>query len=91
MRNAVVGFNAKIQAVATAKGWAFWDPNQALDSLRIAGQIPPFPNIAAPSVDFGPWITLDGVHPSAAAHKLIANYLRGVINTKYTTTIPAIP
>jgi hypothetical protein len=91
MRNAVVGFNAKIQAVATAKGWAYWDPNTALDSLRIAGQIPPFPNIATPNVDFGPWITLDGVHPSAAAHKLIANYMRGVINTKYTTTIPAIP
>ncbi len=91
MRTAVVGFNAKIQAVATAKGWAYWDPNTALDSLRLAGQIPPFPNIATPNVDFGPWISLDGVHPSTQAHKLIANYMRGVINTKYTTTIPVIP
>lgn len=91
LRNAVVGYNAKIQAVATANNWAFWNPNAALDSLRVAGQIPPFPNIATPNVDFGPWISLDGVHPSAAAHRLIANYMRGVINTKYTTAIPAIP
>jgi hypothetical protein len=91
LRNAVVGYNAKIQAVATANNWAYWDPNGALDSLRVAGQIPAFPNIATPNVDFGPWISLDGVHPSAAAHKLIANYMRGVINTKYGTAIPAIP
>jgi hypothetical protein len=91
LRNAVVGYNAKISAVATANNWAFWNPNQALDSLRLAGQIPPFPNIATPNVDFGPWISLDGVHPSTAAHTLIARYLRTVINTKYATAIPAIP
>jgi len=91
MRNAVVGYNAKISAVAAAHNWAYWDPNTALDSLRLLGQIPPFPNIAGANVNFGPWISLDGVHPSAAAHKLIANYMRTVINTKYTTTIPAIP
>ena len=94
MRNAVVGFNAKIQAVATANNWAYWDPNPVLDSLRTLGQIPPFPDLsglATGVVGFGPWISLDGVHPSAAAHQLIANYLRGVINTKYSTAIPAIP
>ena len=91
MRNAVVGYNAKIQAVAAANNWAYWNPNPVLDSLRAAGQIPLFPNIATANVDFGPWISLDGVHPSAAAHKLIANYMRQVINTRYTTTIPAIP
>jgi hypothetical protein len=91
LRNAVVGYNAKIQAVATANGWAFWNPNGALDSLRALGQIPPFPNIATPNVDFGPWISLDGVHPSSAAHTLIARYMRNVINTQYGTAIPAIP
>ena len=94
MRNAVAGYNAKIQAVATANNWAFWNPNGALDSLRLAGQIPPFPNLsglATGVVSFGTYISLDGVHPSGAAHKLIANYMRGVINTKYATSIPAIP
>jgi hypothetical protein len=94
MRNAVAGYNAKIQAVATANDWAYWNPNPALDSLRLLGQIPPFPdltNLATGVVAFGPWISLDGVHPSSQAHKLIANYMRGVINTKYTTTIPVIP
>ncbi|MEP6745203.1 MAG: SGNH/GDSL hydrolase family protein, partial [Gemmatimonadota bacterium] len=91
LRNAVVGYNAKIQAVAAANNWAYWNPNPVLDSLRVAGQIPLFPNIATANVGFGPWISLDGVHPSAAAHKLIANYMRQVINTRYTTTIPAIP
>jgi hypothetical protein len=91
LRNAVVGYNAKIQAVAAANGWAYWNPNTALDSLRALGQIPPFPNIATPNVDFGPWISLDGVHPSTAAHTLIARYMRNVINTQYGTAIPAIP
>lgn len=94
LRNAVAGFNAKISAVATANNWAYWDPNTALDSLRVAGQVPLFPNLAGlatGTVTFGTYISLDGVHPSAAAHKVIANYLRGVINTKYATSIPAIP
>lgn len=94
MRNAVAAYNAKISSVATANNWAYWNPNPALDSLRLLGQIPPFPDLsglATGVVAFGPWISLDGVHPSAAAHKLIANYMRGVINTKYTTAIPAIP
>jgi hypothetical protein len=95
LRNAVVGYNAKIQAVATANGWAFWNPNGALDSLRALGQIPPFPDISTATttgvVSFGPWISLDGVHPSSAAHTLIARYMRNVINTQYGTAIPAIP
>jgi hypothetical protein len=91
MRNAVVGFNAKIQAVATAHNWAFWDPNPTLDSLKTVGEIPLFPNIAAPSVNFGPWISLDGVHPNAAAQKLIANRMRRAINAAYGTSMPNIP
>lgn len=94
LRNAVVGYNAKISAVATAHNWAYWNPNPVLDSLKLAGQVPPFPNLAGLAtgvVTFGPMISLDGVHPSGAAQKIIANYMRGVINTRYTTAIPAIP
>ena len=41
---AVTAYNATISAQATAKGWAYIDPNPVLDSLRTAGEIPLFPN-----------------------------------------------
>jgi hypothetical protein len=37
---------------------------------------------------FGPLFSLDGVHPSSAAHIRIANELIGAINDRYDTGIP---
>ncbi len=55
------------------------------------GEIPLFPN-APPSPlsltePFGPWLSLDGVHPNAAAHVLIADHVIDAINTTYGTDI----
>ena len=64
------------------------NPNQALDSLKAAGQITATgPNFAAPTAPFGKWLSLDGAHPSSAAHVLLTNYLIDVINAKYGTTL----
>jgi len=94
----VAGYNAYIAAQATARGWAYFDPNVALDSLRrIPTQVAFFPNFGSPTPTpcsaspFGLAFTCDAVHPSAATHKLIANALRAVINTKYGTAVPVIP
>ena len=40
---------------------------------------------------FGKWFSLDGVHPTAAAHKVIANHIIAAINAKYGSTIPVAP
>jgi phospholipase/lecithinase/hemolysin len=49
---------------------------------------PPLPATPPP---FGLMFSCDGVHPSGTTHRLIAGYLRNVINSEYGTAIPAIP
>ena len=90
---AVTQYNATIQAQATARGYAYMDINALFGALP-AGSIPPFPTTAgaaAVTAPFGAIFSRDGVHPSAAAHKLVANALIQTINAKYGTAIAAIP
>ena len=46
----------------------------------------PTATFAAPNF-FGALISFDGVHPSTAAHVLIARFLAGPINTQYGTRL----
>src|SRR5207253_10324038 len=60
------------------------------------GQFAPFPNIGNPPPDcstntFGLAFSCDGIHPSAATHRLIARKLVRAINQKYGSAIPAVP
>jgi lysophospholipase L1-like esterase len=80
------GYNAYIKAKADSIGFAYYDPNVLLTALRADGSIPPFPNLASPA-PFGQYVSLDGVHPAAAAHVRIANDLVDVINAKYGTSL----
>jgi lysophospholipase L1-like esterase len=89
----VTAYNAYIASQATARGWTYYNPNTALDSLRtVATAVRPFPLIGQPcsANPFGTAFSCDAVHPSAATHKLIANKLRQAINAAYGTAIPAI-
>jgi lysophospholipase L1-like esterase len=91
---AVAAYNTFISDQATSRGWAYFDPNAALAALRvIPTQVAYFPTFGAPcsANPFGLAFTCDGIHPSAATHKLVANALIPVINTAYGTAIPAIP
>ena len=88
---AVAGYNAFIQQTAANKGWAYFDPNPTLEQLRESGQIPVLPDITQPTKAFGDFISLDGIHPAAAAHVVLANLMIQAINTQYSTTIPALP
>src|SRR5882672_8247351 len=89
----VTAYNAYISAQATARGWTYVDPNPALDSLRrIPTQVAFFPGFNAPCANnpppFGLAFSCDGIHPSAATHRLLAQKLRDAINAAYTTAIP---
>ncbi len=95
----VTAYNTFIKSQASARGWAYLDPNQTLDSLRaIPTQIAPFPNFGAPPAftacsasPFGLALSCDGIHPSAVIHKLLANKLIEAINTEYSTSLAKIP
>jgi lysophospholipase L1-like esterase len=85
----VAAYNALISAEADSLGFAFVDPNPALAALKAdPNLVPPFPNLLAPTAAFGIYFSLDGVHPAAAAHVLIANLIIDAVNAKYGTNIP---
>jgi lysophospholipase L1-like esterase len=91
---AITAFNTHIQSEATARGWAFVDINAPLAALRADGTIPAFPNVAGALVSppqpvtFGPIFSLDGVHPSSTAHRLVADSVASAINAHYGTNLP---
>ena len=88
---AIDAYNAYIQQKATSIGFAYYDMNPLFAAKKASGDIPAFPNFASTTATFGPLISLDAVHPSALAHKLIANELIAVINAKYGTSLQPVP
>ena len=89
---AITGYNNYIKSKADAIGFGYYDPNVLLAAKKATGEIPPFPDFAHPTTTpFGTLVSFDGVHPAAAAHKLIANGIIDVINNKYGTTLAPIP
>jgi lysophospholipase L1-like esterase len=87
------GYNSYIAAKAAGIGFAYYDPNVTLAAARATNAIPRLPNFTgstAATTAYGSLISLDGIHPAAAGHVLIANALIGVINAKYGTTLAAV-
>jgi lysophospholipase L1-like esterase len=83
----VAQMNAAIQAEAEARGFAF----VSLDALYSA------PGVRVPlnavslmtsAQPFGPFMSLDGVHPNAAGQSLIAAAAARALNDKYDLGIP---
>lgn len=87
----ITAYNDYIRTKAAAIGFAFYDPNPLLAAQQAAGNIPPLPNFGSTTATYGPLISLDGVHPGAGAHRLIANDLITVINAKYGTSLTPVP
>ncbi|SHK62276.1 SGNH/GDSL hydrolase family protein [Rhodothermus profundi] len=79
-------YNAFIQQEAERLGWAYLDPNPILLQLKENGEIPHFPRLTS-SEPFGPYFSLDGVHPSSLAHQLIAQEAAAAINAVYGTNL----
>lgn len=91
LAQAVSGYNAFISSEAAKRGWAYLDINPTLQS-ELGTRIPLFPDISASltggSVDFGPLFSLDGVHPSAEAHRIVADLLAAEVNQTFGSSIP---
>jgi GDSL-like lipase/acylhydrolase family protein len=80
--------NAAMQAEAQARGFAYI----TLDALFAApGVRTPFNAVALMTAPqpFGPYLGLDGLHPSAAGQSLIAAAAAQALNAKYDLGIPA--
>jgi hypothetical protein len=89
LNNAIDGYNNYISGKATALGFAYYDPNVLFAAKKQNNEIPPFPNFGSATATFGTLISLDGVHPSGAAHLQLANAMITAINSKYGISLPA--
>ncbi|MDQ6738626.1 MAG: SGNH/GDSL hydrolase family protein [Gemmatimonadota bacterium] len=85
----VAAYNTYIAAQAAANGWAYYDPNPLLVSLKASGCVSTVPNLANATAPFGACISLDGIHPTLVAHKQVAAGIIAAINAKYSTSIAA--
>lgn len=92
LRDAVEGYNTYISAQAQQRGWAYVDINALAAYKADPTKIASFPNLptgpSQPNVLFGSYFTLDGVHPSAAFHRVFADSIISAVNRTYGTTIP---
>jgi lysophospholipase L1-like esterase len=93
IKGIIDAYNNYIKTKADAIGFAYYDPNVTLARLTPLDAVltSHVPNLASATATFGTYISLDGVHPNAAAHIEIAKDLIAAINAKYGTKIPAIP
>ncbi len=83
----MVQIDSFIHLQAIARNWAYVDFNGLLAAN--SALIPKFPNFTTPATLFGALFSLDGVHPTAAGHKAIADAFVAAINAKYGSTLTA--
>lgn len=91
-------YNAIIQQQAQQHDLAFFNPNTLLGALYTNDDgdpdptndlIPKFPDRDSDQ-PFGQFFSLDGVHPSSTAHRVITNRLISTINEQYDTSLQPI-
>lgn len=88
LQTTVAEYNNFIAQQADSRGYAFVNPNDLFTEFE--DQIPTTPDLQSDQ-PFGPYFSLDGVHPSSLAHTLIASAVINAINTEYGTSIPNVP
>jgi lysophospholipase L1-like esterase len=80
--NATAGYNASIQAAASAAGYAFVDANTFMQQLA-AGGVTDGDHTLTSSLVTGGAFSLDGVHPTSRGYALIANLFMKAIDATY--------
>jgi hypothetical protein len=78
----ITAMNAHIRAVAEERGWAFFDmaPLYGRRDLKAPFSATTLLTSDAP---YGPLISLDGVHPNAAGHAILAREAAKALNVTY--------
>lgn len=80
--------NAFIKEQANRHGWAYFE----LESLYGRPETkPPFNAISLmtdPATPYGPYISLDGIHPNPAGHAILASAAAAALDARYGLNIP---
>jgi hypothetical protein len=89
VKTATDAYNAKIRAVATAKGLAFVDANALLSQIATTG-ISANGFTVSSSFIVGGGFSTDGVHPSPRGYAVIANKFIEAINLQYGSNVKGV-
>lgn len=89
VKTATDAYNAKIKAVATAKGLAFVDTNALMTQIANGGISANGFTVTGAFITGGGFST-DGVHPSPRGYALIANKFIEAINTTYGSNLKGV-
>jgi len=89
VKTATDAYNAKIKAVATAKGLAFVDTNALMTQIANGGVSANGFTVTSAFITGGGFST-DGVHPSPRGYALIANKFIEAINLTYGSNLKGV-
>jgi len=87
LNGVVAQMNATIQAEAQARGYAFLSLNALYSAPGVRVPLNVVALMTSPT-PFGPFMSLDGAHPSAAGQALIAAAAAQALNQRYDLGIP---
>ena len=79
--------NAHIRDVAAENGFAFFDLDPLYGQRHLKATFSAT-TLLTSDEPFGPFISLDGVHPSAAGHRILAREAAKAINVTYHLAVP---
>jgi len=82
--------NAFIKHHANRHGWAYFEIE---DLYGRADLKPPFNATALmldPATPYGPYISLDGIHPNAAGHHILAEAAAAAFSARYGTVLSSV-
>jgi lysophospholipase L1-like esterase len=89
VKTATDAYNAKIKAVASAKGLAFVDTNALMTKIANGGISANGFTVTSAFITGGGFST-DGVHPSPRGYALIANKFIEAINTTFGSNLKGV-
>jgi len=88
IRQTVVAYNGAIEQEASDRGWAYVNPNDALEQVQ--DRVPVFPNTSgADAVErpFGDLFSKDGIHPARPLQRMLATLVVEAVNGQYDTDL----
>lgn len=87
IRKNIKKYNKKLETLANANGWAYVDVNAILNDYDKNGVV--VPGVGTLTTAYlGGIFSLDGIHPTATGHALVAGTVVDAINAKYGTSLP---
>ena len=82
--------NARIRSIAASNGYAYFDLDALFSMPGLRTRFSVAALLGSPT-PFGPYISLDGFHPTGAGHAVLATAAAAALNATYDMGIPLEP